>query len=250
MTFPTQALALLLASGAAGAAPEYSPAFFWSPRASASPIDHLEHYGPISGPQVEHIATSLGNLRPEVYLVFVAEGLATQGVREHAGHLPSLERVLQKSATSLSIPFTTAHDADLFQSAPRVAASSFDEYFKTHASVLSNGVSDTIVVELDNSLGAAPADQLSAHDALIDSATRMVDAKTGGNYVALFTARGANGAHRRLSAKAPVAYLHTTPTLLTAQVVSLLLFIIFLCGFCCLFSLQTPARFEDASKAQ
>ena len=58
-----------------------------------------------------------------------------------------------------------------------------------------------------------------------------------------------DGAHRRLSAKAPVAYLHTTPTLLTAQVVSLLLFIIFLCGFCCLFSLQTPRKFEEPKAA-
>ena len=110
MTFPTQALALLLVSGAAGAAPEYSPAFFWSPRASASPIDHLEHYGPISGPQVEHIATSLGNLRPEVYLVFVAEGLATQGVREHAGHLPSLERAAEKWLALAPVKKTTVKE--------------------------------------------------------------------------------------------------------------------------------------------
>ena len=51
---------------------------------------------------------------------------------------------------------------------------------------------------------------------------------------------------RRLSASgAYKPYLHTGPTLLTAQLVSLILFIIFLSGFCCLFSLQTPKKFEE-----
>ena len=36
----------------------------------------------------------------------------------------------------------------------------------------------------------------------------------------------------------PAPFLHTTPTLLTAQLIMLILMVIFLGGFCCLFSLQ------------
>ena len=45
------------------------------------------------------------------------------------------------------------------------------------------------------------------------------------------------------------SYLYTTPTLLTAYMISLMLFIIFISGFCCLFSLQTPKSFDELKSA-
>ena len=46
-----------------------------------------------------------------------------------------------------------------------------------------------------------------------------------------------------------ITYLYTGPTLLAAQLVMLMLFLIFISGFCCLFSLQTPKRFDDPKNA-
>lgn len=235
----------------AGARASYSPAFFWSPRSAPnSAVAPPEHLAAMSGLDVEHTAALLEHGR-EVHVVFLAEGLSTEAVRQHGDHLAVVNGLLQKSATSLTVPFTTSHDTELFANAARVSASGAEEYFKTHASLFSNGVADTVVVELPAAAGAAPAKQLESHSAAIELVTRAVDAGTGGNYAALLTAtRGtaARGA-RRLDATAPPAYLHTTPTLLTAQLISLILMVIFLSGFCCLFSLQTPKRFEDTSKA-
>ena len=93
-----------------------------------------------------------------------------------------------------------------------------------------------VVVELEAKAGVAVDEQLALHDAALARIVRAVDAGTRGNYVALLTS--GPSAHRRLAVKAKSAYLHTSPTLLTAQLVMLILIIIFLSGFCCLFSLQ------------
>ena len=81
-----------------------------------------------------------------------------------------------------------------------------------------------------------------------------VHASTDGNYAAMLCATHspapAQGARRQLSTPPPTAYLHTTPTLLVAQCIVLLLMTIFLGGFCCLFSLQTPKKFADAPPGQ
>ena len=93
-----------------------------------------------------------------------------------------------------------------------------------------------IVVELEAKVGVTAAEQLALHDAALARITHAVDAGTRGNYVALLTSSPT--AHRRLAVKANTGYLHTSPTLLTAQLVMLILMVIFLSGFCCLFSLQ------------
>ena len=231
---------LLFFIGTIGSTLAYSPAFLWSPRASTNAAPEVEHLGAVSGRDVEHIASLLGS-KVELRLVFLAEGLSTEAVRQHGSRLPALNRLLQTSASSLTMPFTTAHDSSLFASAVHVPAAQAVAYFKTHASTLfANGALDTIVIDLQ-APGASTEAQLESHDALIDRVTGVVDAATKGNYAALLTAsRGAipRPSHRRLASAPKVAYLHTTPTLLTAQLVMLILMIIFLSGFCCLFSLQ------------
>ena len=42
--------------------------------------------------------------------------------RGERGALPKLDALLHKSASSLTVPFTTTHDAPLFSSAARVPA--------------------------------------------------------------------------------------------------------------------------------
>ena len=236
---------------AAAALSEYSPAFLWSPTASATDAAGGEHLAAVSGVDVERIASLLkgsSGAAPEVRLVFQAEGLSTEVVRQHGSRLPALDRLLTTSATSLTMPFTTAHDSQLFRSAPRVPASEALTYFQTNVQIFANGKADTIIVELP---GVASASTLPQHDAHVEAVTRAVHEGCRGNYAAVLTAKRGmsgetHGSARRLSAAyATRPYLHTGPTLLTAQLVSLILLIIFLSGFCCLFSLQTPKKFEE-----
>jgi len=240
-------MAALLASSSV-AASLYSPAFVWSPRSSGTPA-RVEHVATLSGLDVERVSSALTHDSasvPEVQLVFQAEGLTTDVVRQHGSHLPALDRLLEQAVSSVSMPFTTAHDAALFSQAVRVDDP--DTYFKTHAAVFGNGLTDTVVVEVPATGGTA-VEQLDALDALVNRVTSAVHTGTRGNYVALLTAkRGAvaHAPHRRLSATPSPVYLHTSPTLLTAQLIMLILFVIFLSGFCCLFSLQTPKRFEES----
>jgi hypothetical protein len=246
--------AIALSLGALASAGEYSPAFFWSPTASAEATSGLEHHAAVSGADLEHISSLYlkgAQTTPELRLVFLAEGLGTEAVRQHAGAMASVEGLLHKSAASLTLPFTTAHEEKkLFaRSTARVrGGAEAEQYFKTHAPLFTNGVTDTVVVEL-RAEGATIEEQLAAHDATIDRVTRVVDSATSGHYAAMLTAtRGPAAAHRRLGLKPRAAYLHTHPTLLTAQLVMLILFVIFLSGFCCLFQLQTPKRFESGEK--
>ena len=188
---------------------------------------------------------------PEVQLVFLAEGITTDAVRAHGSKLPALKALLEKSPASLSVPFTlTSSQARAFPDASvRVTGAEVENYLKDHIELFSNGVPDVIVVELA-SMGEGIENMLSAHDALVGRVARAVHSGTKGNYAALLTgSHGARGAHRMLSPQVSPVYLHTTPTLLTAQVVCLMLFVIFISGFCCLFSLQTPKKFEEVKSA-
>jgi len=94
-----------------------------------------------------------------------------------------------------------------------------------------------------------PARDLAAIDALVGRLSRAVDAGTHGRYVALLTSAVAPPGKRKLAVTSPKSYLYIGPTLLTAYMVGLLLFVIFISGFCCLFSLQTPKKFEEVKAA-
>ena len=100
------------------------------------------------------------------------------------------------------MPFTTAHDSQLFRSAPRVPASEALTYFQTNVQIFGNGKADTIIVELP---GVASASTLPQHDAHVEAVTRAVHEGCRGNYAAVLTAKRGmsgetHGSARRLSA--------------------------------------------------
>lgn len=237
-------LLLLSACGAALGASEHSPAFIWSPK----PLSHIKRsdafHGEASAADVEKLVNSLAPAT-EVVVAFIARGMDTAAVREHASGLPGLEKRLRASASSLTLPFTSSSDTQLFESAVRVSGAKAEEYFKgVGAASLTNGAPDIVVCELEAPAGAQ---QLAEYDALVERITAAVDAGSRGNYAALLTGEPTL-MPRRLAAVGAVTYLHSTPTLLTAQVVMLMLIVIFLGGFCCLFSLQTPTRFDTVKE--
>lgn len=228
---------LLLSACAALGAAERAPAFIWSPKALRN-IERSGHFhGETSADEVEKLVNSLAPLT-EVAVAFVVHGpMGTSHVR--ANGLPLLEQRMRASISSLTLPFATAAEFKLFDNAVRVAGAEAEAYFQGAAgkAALTNGKPDVVVVELD-------AQQLSELDALADRIAEAVDAGSKGNYAAVLTAESAVAGPRRLAAKGSVTFLNTHPTLLTAQMVMLLIFIIFMSGFCCLFQLQTPKRFE------
>ena len=109
---------------------------------------------------------------PEVQLVFLADDLSTDAVRKHGAHLPTLENALRKSATALTLPFTTAHDSHLFVRASRVAGHEAEAYFAKSPPLFSNGVIDTVVVELPTDGGASVAENRSSMTFQSSSSTR------------------------------------------------------------------------------
>lgn len=250
--------------GASSAAVEHQPAFFWSPQpiagllrsdadarerlTEATSADLERTVGAVLGKRMAEQGSPLFSGRPEappeVQLVFLAEGLQTAAVRQHGARLPALTSLLERSASALSVPFTL-QTQPLFEDAARVAGTEAEAYFKAHSDLFTNGAPDVVVVELPAAASASIEEVLASHDALVGRIASAVNAGTQGSYAALLTASaGAHGV-RRLAVAAPVVYLHTSPTLLTAQLVCLALIVIFLSGFCCLFSLQTPKKFEE-----
>jgi len=252
-----------LLSVAVAAAAEYSPAFYWSPKAFGGLAGATEHLREAAAADLEGTLVGKGGsllaaaraaeAQPEVRLVFLAEGLRTEVLRAHGAALPALDRLLQSSASSLTAPFTLAHEASLFEhhvAAARVPAAEAEAYLKAHPELFSNGVPDLLLVQLPPASATVPARDLAAIDGLVGRVSRAVDAATHGRYVALLTSAAAPPGLRKLAATTyPKSYLYIGPTLLTAYMVGLLLFVIFISGFCCLFSLQTPKRFEEAKAA-
>lgn len=247
---------------------EHQPAFFWSPQ----PIDGLtradarQHLDEATSSDLERtVAALLGKSvagregaplfagrpakAPEVQLVFLAEGLQTAAVKAHDARLSQLQGLLQQSASALSVPFTLPTQPRLFENAMRVTGEEAEAYLKSNAALYTNGAPDVIVVELQAAATASAEEAFAMHDALIGRIARAVDAGTHGNYAGLLTAyAGARGV-RRLAVAKPIVYLHTGPTLLTAQLIGLILMVIFFSGFCCLFNLQTPKKFEENKTA-
>ena len=253
------------------ASAQHSPAFFWSPSAlfsateggreslrEATAADVEATVGALlhqAAAPIEGVAplakASEGAAAPEVQLVFLAEGLQTDAVRLHGARLPAVKALLDDSASSLSVPFTLpTTNAKAFAGAiARVAGEEAEAYLKAHPDLYTNGASDLLVIELAADAEMEAEKLLATHDALVGRVARAVHAGTRGNYAALLTG-GVGGARRLLkSTAAAPAYLHTHPTLLTAQLIMLILFVIFMGGFCCLFNLQTPKKFEEPKAA-
>ena len=142
---------------------EHAPTFMWSPH------DHgmgrnAQHLHEASALDLERTVSAMQGhsgvasplfpvgerTAPEVHLVFLAPGLATESVREHGAGLTAVEHLLTTSASSLSVPFTTASAElpRLFESATRVAGHAAEEYVAAHPELFTNGSPDTLVVEL------------------------------------------------------------------------------------------------------
>ena len=261
-------LALLLPAAACAG---YAPAFLWSEKIDVGlghETQHLHEHGPADLERaLAAIQGQPGNAggalmqgkphaSPEVTLVFLLDGLHTDAVREHGASLENVQHLVQHSASSATVPFTSRSDqhATVFEKAIRVPGATAEEYLAARPEIFTNGATDLLVIDVTQAAGS-PASSLAAQDALVGRVSRAVSRATNGRYAALVTGGGLKepvGARRRLAAAASTkaAALRIDRDLLMALLVSLLLIVIFLSGFSCLFSLQTPRKFDDASKAQ
>ena len=203
-------------------------------------------------------ATAPTSLAPEVLAVFLHDELATEDVRTHGTDaFPVLQKLMADSPASLSVPFTTRTASLSFEGATRVAADQAERYLEQHPALATNGKTDVLLIPLPASV--QPGKRATAfleHDALVGRVAAAVGKATRGNYVALLTgmAGGADDVQhvtmrRQLADAEPQVGLRISPELMAGLMVSFLLIIIFLNGFCCLFSLQTPKKFEEVKNA-
>eukprot|EP00967_Tisochrysis_lutea_P125307 scaffold210524_cov24-Tisochrysis_lutea.AAC.1 len=242
----------------------YTPAFFWAGRHDLGLGHRGRHLTEATGEDLERaVAAILGQpgnqggvllkeppatgASPEVQVVFLLEGLDTEDVRNDGAQMNRMNALLEESASSLTVPFTTRSQTSptVFSKAARVRGEHAEAHFASHPEIFNNRASDLVVIEHS-------AATLAAHDELIGHVCHRVAEATNGNYAALVTGSKLpmEIPRRRLAAAAPTGVkLMITRDLLTALMVSFLLFIIFISGLCCLFSMQTPRKFEDPSKA-
>jgi len=248
---------LAAAATAAVATAGYTPALAWGHVAQG----HAEHFREVEFGDLASSFRSLGSAdaaapgsllqgnakaRPEVQLVFLAEGLTTDAVRALGGRLANVQKLMQGAASSLQAPFVKPSTVGLgaLAAAPRVSGEEAEAYLSKRPELFTNGAPDLLVVELRALAGATEEQLLAAHDALVGRISAAVDAASRGSYAALVTSPPPAAAARRRLAATSQKGIRTTPTLLTAQLISLILIVIFMSGFCCLFQLQTPKRFN------
>jgi len=254
----------------AGSLASHSPAFFWSGRANMG-LAGGDHFNEIGGADLQQAITALSGATslpplvssapaqaPEVQVVFMYDMLSTEDVRSHGGAaFPKLQKLMAEAPSSLSVPFTTrSASAPLhFAGAKVVPAAYAESYLTEYPQLAKNGKTDIMLVNLPMSVKAGKRDDYIANDDLVGRVTAAVAKATEGNYAVLLTgATGSDVEHvtmrRRLqSADSPTVGLRITPNLMAALMVSFLLIIVFLSGFCCLFSLQTPKKFEEPKQA-
>jgi len=259
---------LILISSAVAAGATYTPAFFWSEKLDAGLGRDAHHLKEVSGATIEHTVAAISNgpvdtavesllqrtaekAQPEVQLVFLLANFDTDAVRKHGGALANVQRLMHTSASSLTVPFTSRVESDhptMFHTTTRVKDHEVEEYLAAHAELYTNKATDVIVIEESPSSHTSEAEALKAQDAFIGRCCSIVSKATGGNYAALLTGEGSHpGARRQLGASTGRPLL-ITRDLLTALLIGFVLIIIFLSGFCCLFSLQTPRKFDDVRK--
>jgi hypothetical protein len=256
-------MALLLVAGVGA---QYSPAFLWSEKLDVGLGREAQHLAELGSADLERAVAAVqgqpGNSGapllqkspespPEAHLVFLLDGLHTETVREHGAALPNMHGLLQQAASSASAPFTmrSAAQPTLFQQAPRIPGAKAEAYVAAHPELFSNGRADMLVIEVP-SAAESPAASLAAQDELVARVSRAVSTATAGRYAALVTGGDriqVATTHRRLAATEGQP-LHIDRDLLTALLIGIVLFVVFISGFCCLFSLQTPKKFDDPSK--
>ncbi len=175
--------------------------------------------------------------KPELTAVFLVDGLSSHALKASPQLTPNLDALLKQGG--VSAPHTSVADAEtpLFPRAQRVPADKGLEWLAANAHVASNGRPDLVVFDVEPML-------LSAQDELVGRLARAIDASTAGKYAALITAASApSGTRRRLAPRPTGPPLRITRDLLAGLIVTFILFVVFISGFCCLFSLQTPRTF-------
>jgi len=250
----------------------HSPAFFWSgrPGMGLAGGDYLHE---ASGADLQRAVSAMGRAAaqepllskpaqsPEVQLVFLYDELGTEDVRTLGkSAFPKLHKRIAESPSSLSVPFTTRSKVPLrFEGATNVPVAKAEEHLANFPKLATNGKTDILLVQLpvrSEMDMVEKREHFAAQDDMVERVTEAVSKATGGNYAALLTGKaGASSeiAHlttrRRLSDGELETGLPITPELMAALMVGFLLIIIFLNGFCCLFQLQTPKKFDEV-KAQ
>ena len=266
----------LLPALAAAARGGHTPAFFWSSLSDTGLGRSAQHLHEASAADVERTfaalaggsdkapllqSSSTARPAPELQLVFLFDKLPTDAVRPADAGFDAVARLMADSRSSLSAPFTTrTSSAGLFKRHTRVAADKCEEYLAAHPELATNGKPDTLVVTL-----AAPKDasagNFGAADALVAKIHRAAEKATGGKVAALMTGEKPVPAPAGSSARATVTPGHpmasrkralseagpgsgyqTTPGILIGLLVGLLLLLIFIPGFCCIFQVwASPA---------
>jgi hypothetical protein len=191
--------------------------------------------------------------QPEVVLAFTYDKLRADVMQQSAAH-DAFKAAFSKAASSLTVPYVVS-DGHAMPAGHAVCCSSAAAYLH-ESGVLSNGRTELITVNVD---GATVE-----NDRTIASLVEMVNEATHGKYVALLTANNTvptdnlqldyyampqqpepAATRRRLTyAETQVQQIPLTPGILTGLLVGGLLIVIFINGFCCLFQLQTPKKFE------
>lgn len=233
------------------------PAYFWS----GLPLFErgvVTDYTPSSAiwDTVDHVAglksasalARTSDTKPEVVLAFTYDKLRSDLVQrgsEFSGFLAAFDQ----AASSLAVPYVV-RDGSHATPGQTVCCSRAAEFLR-ESGVLSNGENDVIHVNVD---GAT-----EENDLMVAQIVDMVNKATSGRYVALLTANntvpsdlvlefgqkeGASPRRRLAYAETQMRQIPITPGILTGLLVGGLLFIIFINGFCCLFALQTPKKFE------
>jgi len=254
--------------GAGSLAAAHSPAFLWSgrPNMGMSGSDYLHE---VSGVHLQQTVAGLARATsslpllstpaqaPEVQVVFLYDELSTDDVRSLGNSaFPKLQKLMADSPSSLSVPFTTRTSPLHFEGATNVPVASASEFLTNFPKLANNGKTDTMLIQLPTNVQSDKRDGYAELDEVVGRVTAAVAKATDGNYAALLT--GATGSasdiehitmRRRLATSESEVGLHITPELMAALLVSFLLILVFLNGFCCLFSLQTPKKFEEPKQA-
>lgn len=185
---------------------------------------------------------------PEVILAVTSTTLGAT-----AGHTEAAKIEGFGASSMCCVPYVVADGYDSPEGARRVALHSVEELVED-AALATNGVSDFLVAEVSGREGAS--------DERVKELVRFLNDKTNGKYVVVMTGNQSTagtpglvlefaekeqvGTRRQLQARDPSRppQIPLTPGILTGLLVGGLLFVIFINGFCCLFSLQTPKKFE------
>lgn len=187
-------------AGAGAAA--YSPAFLWAGRPGMGLVGNTDHLAEVHGAELQQAVAGWARASaapllsgpvqaPEVQVIFLYDQLSTEDVRALGStSFPKLHKLMVDSPSSLSIPFTTRVAPLTFEGATSVPLAAAETYLAENPSLVTNGKSDILLVQVPTSVQAGERDY-PAQDAAIGRVAAAVAKATNGNYAALLT--GANG---------------------------------------------------------